>query len=40
MSDGEEGTTVTLAEFRYVASRHSSTERADAHIDDFRDEPV
>jgi predicted nucleic acid-binding protein len=29
--------TITLAEFRYVAIRKASPERADAHIDDLRD---
>ena len=30
-------TTINLAEFRYVAARKTSPERADAHIDDLRD---
>jgi predicted nucleic acid-binding protein len=29
--------TINLAEFRYVAIRKASPERADAHIDDLRD---
>lgn len=28
--------TITLAEFRYVAARRASAERADVHIDDLR----
>lgn len=40
MYDGEvDGyvTTINLAEFRYVAIREASAERADAHIQDLRD---
>ena len=29
--------TINLAEFRYVATRETSVEQADAHIDDLRD---
>jgi predicted nucleic acid-binding protein len=30
-------TTINLAEFRYIATRHASKERADAHIADLLD---
>lgn len=30
-------TTINLAEFRYIATRHASQEEADAHIDDLRE---
>lgn len=29
--------TINLAEFRYIAARRTSVEKADAHIDDLRD---
>ena len=29
--------TINLAEFRYIATRKTSVEKADAHIDDLRD---
>lgn len=29
--------TINLAEFRYIATRETSVEKADAHIDDLRD---
>jgi len=38
--DGERDgyvSTINLAEFRYIASRKASVEKADAHIDDLRD---
>ncbi|WP_129114817.1 PIN domain-containing protein [Halegenticoccus tardaugens] len=30
-------TTINLAEFRYIATRETSAEKADAHIDDLRE---